>query len=72
MESPLARWKTEWWFKDSLGRDQRILLEVDEDSTEEEIENEMEYWMSQASGLPDCPDKKAIMSAIRWMSLLAS
>ena len=71
MESPSDNnFITEWWFKDSVGRDQRILLRVDENSSPDDIEREMEYWYTQYSSLPSCNDKKAIMAAYQWMSAL--
>lgn len=66
------KYKTEWWYDEPVYPEGKgfWLLKVDDESTEEEIEAEMEYWMLQKSlGGTEAGDK-AIMAAIRWMMSL--
>ncbi len=59
-------YKTEWKY----GSD-KILLKINSESSSEEVELEMEYWMDQIrSYSPPAEHKEGIMSAIRWMSTL--
>jgi hypothetical protein len=75
MEAPLPKkFKMEWWFKSDIGKDVCIFLRVDEDSSSDELEAEIEYWMTQLRvyGIEGA-EKKGIMGAVRWMmSLLDS
>ena len=65
-------YKTEWWYKFSDGTDFWLLLRVDDESTTDEIEAEMEYWYEMRRAAHE-DDAKAIMAAIRWMTgILAS
>lgn len=45
------------------------ILRVDESSSEEEIEAEIEYWMEQivAYDIPD-PYRSSLLQAIKWMN----
>lgn len=66
-------WEYDWPLPDQSDNTSRLLLKVDESSSESEIEDEIEYWMDEIRvfGLQD-PHKKAIMSAINWMTTLLS
>jgi hypothetical protein len=47
------------------------LLRVDEDSSEEDIEAEIEYWMSQIQNFELEGDvKKSLMAVVRWLVML--
>lgn len=62
----------EWWFKDDHGVDVCLQLRADENSSPDELEDEAEYWMTQArvSGLEGA-HKKAVMEAVRWLMTVA-
>jgi hypothetical protein len=48
-----------------------LYLRVDEDSSEQELEDEIGYWLSEIKLYEiDGDDKKAIMDAVKWMMYL--
>ena len=48
-----------------------IILRVDENSSEGEIEEEVDYWMSQVSTLAIEGEHRAlILQAVKWMNSL--
>ena len=73
MESPelSVDYISDWWFKDDQDNDFALKLKVDDNSSLEELELEGEYWMHElrASSI-DGAHKRAIMSAIRWITTL--
>jgi hypothetical protein len=65
--------ETEWWgyWDDDPDDPWCWFLKVDEDSSPDELEAEIEYWMDQIRTYQiDGWAKKSLMAAIRWMTML--
>lgn len=64
-----TEWEYDWPLPDKPDNKGKWLLKVDEHSSQEDIEAEVEYWMNEVRvwGANDCHGK-AIMAAIRWMT----
>jgi hypothetical protein len=63
-------YKTQWGYVEN-GVEKFLLLRVDDDSTQEELEDESEYWFDQIRSY-DIDDfmKSEVMKAIRWITML--
>jgi predicted nucleotidyltransferase len=66
-----STYKTEWEYEDDWGGTSRLLLRIDDESSEQEIEDEIEYWMTQIMLFEiEGAQRKAIMAFIRWTQML--
>lgn len=66
-------YKTEWWYEwpETYDGKYHLALGVDEDSTAEELEEEIDYWARELAVYdPPEPHRKAILQAIKWMTMI--